>query len=1043
MPLRSLESCARVGLLTIVALLAAASQTFAESPATPIDFSKQIRPLLSNHCYACHGPDEKNREAGLRLDQHASAFGKIESGETAIVAGHPEKSELFRRVTAKDDERMPPAKHAKALKPEEIDLLRKWIAGGADWKDHWAFAPPQRPELPPVANMAWCRNAIDRLVLARLEKEKLAPSPETDPRTLIRRVTLDLTGLPPTPEEVDAFLADKSPAAYEKVVDRLLASPRYGEHMARYWLDAARYGDTHGMHIDNIRSIYPYRDWVIGAFNKNKRFDEFTIEQLAGDLLPNATPDQRVATGFVRCHVSTGEGGSIAEEVQIRNTTDRVVTTSTVFLGLTAGCAVCHDHKFDPLTRKEFYSLSAFFNSTTEGPLDGNAADYGPVVRVTTPQQRKQVEAIEIQIAAVNARISEALAKITAPAATPAPTRNTDGTYEYVWLDDSLPTGAEMHEEGGAAWQFIDAPKDRVFSGTRSMIRTAKGKSQQFFTGADPGLVIGKGDRLFAYIYLDPKNPPQEVMLQWNNGPWDHRAFWGKDLVPFGAVGTPARVSAGPLPEVGRWVRLEVDAARVGFNPGDVVRGLAFTQFDGTVYWDRAGIVTSTPQADTATGTLAAWQKWQRGQNIASLPAEVRAALALDPQKQSAVEQRVLHDYYYRFVSPQTRGQFEPFKKQLTDLEAQRSTLEKSGQATLVMQELPKPREAFDLVRGQYDQHGDKVSRVVPAFLPPLPAHEGEANRLTLARWLVSPGHPLMSRVTVNRFWQQYFGTGIVKTSEDFGSQGDWPSNPQLLDFLATEFIRTGWDVKGLQKLIVMSATYRQSSRVTPQLLERDPENRLLARGPRFRLDGEAVRDVALAVSGLLVDKIGGPPARPYQPDGIWEAVAYTASNTAHYKRDTGEGLFRRSLYTFWKRTAPPPEMVTFDAPSREACACRRPRTNTPLQSLVLLNDVQFFEPARHLAERMITEGGTTDEGRAERGFLLATSRPLKPNELAVLLKVYRRQLEEFQKAPEAVNKLLANGESKVNPALDRAQLAAWTMVANLLLNLDETITKG
>ena len=1023
--------------------LFAATSVQAESPQ--VDYNHQIRPLLSNHCYACHGPDQKSREAGLRLDQKRGALGQTDSGATAIVPGHPEKSEVFRRITTGDaEERMPPVKHGKPLKPADIELIKQWIAEGAHWTEHWSFVSPVRPELPPVSRPEWCRNGVDRFVLARLEQEKLTPSPEADRRTLLRRVTLDLTGLPPTPAEVDSFLADTSPEAYEKVVDRLLASPRYGEHMARYWLDVARYGDTHGMHFDNIRAIWPYRDWVVSAFNGNMPFDKFTIEQLAGDMLPNATREQRVATGFVRCHVSTNEGGSILEEVQVRNTVDRAETTATAFLGLTAGCAVCHDHKYDPLTRKEFYQLYAFFNSTAEKPMDGNVADYAPVERMPTAAQRQQSDELETQITALKTKINEALAQVKPVDATPSatqPTRLADGTYEYVWIDDAVPDGARA-TAAGDPWKFVSEPKEHIFSGAKAMIRTARGQSQHYFESAEPGLTIGEGDKLFAYVYIDPKNPTREVMLQFNSGQWDHRAYWGGDLIDYGTAGTVSRLKQGPLPQSGRWVRLEVSAAAVGLKPGDVITGWAFTQFDGMVYWDRAGIVTREPQGQSAIDSPAAWERRERKRTNGNVPVDVQAALKLEPQKRTSADQKVLQDYYYRYVSASTRKTFEPLNKQLIELEGKRTSLEKSWPATLVMQELPAPQDAFDLDRGQYDKHGDKVARGVPAFLPPLPPHEAAPNRLTLARWLVDPNHPLTARVAVNRFWQQYFGVGIVKTAEDFGSQGDPPSHPQLLDYLATEFVRTGWDVKGLQKVIVMSATYRQSSAVTPQMHERDPENRLLARGPRFRLDGEAVRDTMLSISGLLVDKIGGPPVKPYQPDGLWQAVAYTASNTRVYQRDSGEALYRRSLYTFWKRTAPNPEMVTFDAPSREACVARRPRTNTPLQALVLLNDTPFIEAARHLAERMVNEGGPEPAGRAARGFLLATSRSPTAQESAVLLRVYQQQLSEFRAAPAAAKALLANGESPANKKLDPVELAAWTMTANLILNLDETITK-
>jgi mono/diheme cytochrome c family protein len=859
----------RVHLLALLAplVLASPAPTRADQPRRPaIDFNRQIRPLLSENCFACHGPDDRQRKAKLRLDTKAGAFAELRSGGLALVPGKPDDSELLRRLTTDDPaERMPPPKTGKHLTPEQIALVRQWIAQGAVWSEHWAFVAPRRPAVPRVADAAWPREPPDFFILARLEAAGLRPSPEADCTTLIRRVTLDLTGLPPTPAEVDAFLADATPEAYEKVVDRLLDSSHYGEHMARYWLDAARFGDTHGLHLDNYREMWPYRDWVVRAFNRNQPYDRFLTEQLAGDLLPSPTLDQVVASGFNRCHVTTNEGGSIDEEVYVRNVVDRVDTTGTVFLGLTVGCARCHDHKYDPIRTKDYYQLFAFLNSLDDKPLDGNAARYPPIVKVGTPEQLTALERLQQRAAALRRQIAEEVARV--PYEEPADTAESA---------DSLTAWLRAKEAGGA------------------------------------GL---------------PK----------------------------------------PL------------------------------------------------------------------QAIVKLPAAKRT----EPQKKQ------VRDHFLEHVYAKTRPTFEPLHRQLAEVEKEREKLDKLLPATLVSKELPQPRPAYLLKRGEYDQRGDRVGRDTPAFLPPLPA-DAPRNRFGLAQWLLAPEHPLTARVAVNRLWQQCFGTGLVKTAEDLGSQGEPPSHPELLDWLAVQFREDGWDVKKMLKRLVMSATYRQSARVTPDRLAKDPANRLLARGPRFRLDAETLRDQALAVSGLLVDTVGGPSVKPPQPAGLWEAVGYVTSNTRNFTVDTGRAkVHRRSLYTFWKRTAPPPQMNAFDAPSRESCTVRRERTNTPLQALLLLNETQYVECARALAERVLRESGPAQEDRLTYLFRLATARRPDAREMGELLAALRGHREEYTRDVEAAKKLIAVGETKPDAAFSPGELAAWTMVANLILNLDEMVNKG
>ena len=569
-----------------------------------IDFNRDIRPILSNKCFACHGPDTTKLKGKLRLDVRDIAIKK-----GAVVPGKPAESELVRRINAADaDERMPPAKSNKTLTAAEKDLLKRWIAAGADYKVHWAFVAPERPTVPAIKNAAWPRNAIDHFILARLEQEGLTPSSEAAKTALIRRVTLDLSGLPPTLAEVDAFLKDTSPDAYRKLVDRLLESPRYGEHMARYWLDAARYGDTHGMHLDNYREMFPYRDWVIGAFNRNLPFNRFLVAQLAGDLLPNATLEEKVATGFLRCHVTTNEGGSIAEEVYVRNVQDRVDTNGIVLLGLTFGCAKCHDHKYDPIKQKDYYSIFAFFNNLDGGSMDGNISAPPPIVRMATPEQAAKLADVSKRLAALQTEIKEVALRVKYDTSRDDKLPEEPKRGDYVWLDDGLPKGAKPEAGGGVnvPWRFVAKP-DPVLSGGKAVKLSAKGLNQVVLTDAKPGLTVGAGDQLFAYVWLDPKNPPREIMLQWFSTNWLHRAYWGENLVNFGADNTTERRKMGALPEAGKWVRLEVDAAKVGIKPGTVIKGWAYTQHDGTAFWDKGGLTTRVPQGEQTFDTLSAW----------------------------------------------------------------------------------------------------------------------------------------------------------------------------------------------------------------------------------------------------------------------------------------------------------------------------------------------------------------------------------------------------------------------------------------------------
>jgi mono/diheme cytochrome c family protein len=1035
-------------LLSLPVLLAAmlvASVGYAQTagPAA-IDYNRDVRQILSNNCYACHGPDAAKRQAGLRLDKQETALAALESDGHAIVPGDSGHSKLIARITSSDDEQvMPPPGAGRRLSAPEIATLRKWIDQGAKWKGHWSYLKIERPAVPAVSDAAWPKTPLDRFVLERLEREGLKPAPEADRSTLIRRLSFDVTGLPPTPAEVDAFVADPNPGAYEKLVDRLLASPRYGERMAQKWLDLARYADTNGYHIDNHRDMWRYREWVIDAFNRNLPFDRFTVEQIAGDLLPGATLPQKIASGFHRNVMVNFEGGADPAEYLTKYVVDRVTTTATVFLGTTLACTECHDHKYDPFTQREFYQLFAYFNSVPEQGLDGQKENPKPSIRVASPEQTAKSQEYVRQLAAVEARATAQLAGLTVDSS-PAPLALAALAREYIWVDDAIPEGSTPEgQEKADSWHWVESPGP-VLQGKRASERTAVGTSQHFFTGAKYPLLVGAGDKLVAHVFIDPANPPEQIMVQFNDGgTWEHRAYWGANKIDWGAADSPGRVAQGPLPEAGRWVRLEVDAAAVNLAPGAAVSGWACTQFGGHVFWDKLGIITCSPQGSQIHDHQETWELAEHLRPKSPAPAAVREAIKIAERDRSVEQKTVIRDYFARYFSTKTRAIFDPINAQIEQVQKAQADLEQSLSATMVMEEMSQPRETFVLTRGDFRAKGDKVAPGVPASLPPLPAG-APANRLGLAQWLVDPNHPLVARVTVNRYWQQYFGTGIVKTSEDFGTQGEWPSHPELIDWLASQFIESGWNVKELQKLIVMSAVYRQSSHVDPQVLKHDPYNRLLARGPRFRLDAEMIRDNALAVSGLLDGRIGGPSVSPYQPPGLWEEIGFGDSFTAQsYVQSHGTDLYRRGIYTYWKRALPYPPLVTFDAPNREVCTDVRARTNTPLQALVLLNDPAYVEAARVLAQRIMKEGGASESERIAFAFKLCTARAPQPRELDVLTQVFHAQLSKFKQNPQAATKLIGVGESPRPAGLDAGELAAWTALGNVLLNLDETITKG
>jgi hypothetical protein len=780
---------------------------------------------------------------------------------------------------------------------------------------------------------------------------------------------------------------------------------------------------------------------VIGAFNRNLPFDQFTIEQLAGDQLPDATNEQKIASGFNRCNVTTSEGGAINEEFYFRYAVDRAATTAQTWLAMTAQCAVCHSHKFDPLSQKEFYQLYAFFNMAADPAMDGNKLLTEPVLKYPTPQQKEQMAALDQKAETAKKLLADAVSATVYDDPANSPDATEPKVIEAVWMEDGFPAGAKPQGTPGTPPLMLVANEEMPpASGKLSIKRTAKGLAQDFYEGGVAPFVVPPEGIISVMVRTEAADLPRTIMLQFNVGGWNHRAVWGEEgLIPWGTPGMADHFVAGPLPTAGMWTQLDVPAEKLGLKPGDKITGYAFTQHDGTVYWDRLAVRgTDNPATDPAR-SLAAWLKAGEGKDTQGVPADINKLLKKKEEDRKPGDLTTLREYFLREVCVTTRTTFEPLRKELAALEKERTDLDNAIPATFVMADKPNPRESFVMERGQYNVPGEKVTPGTPAILPPLVAEN--PKRIDLARWLVAPQNPLTPRVTVNRFWQQFFGVGLVKTSGDFGSQGEAPSHPELLDWLAADFRDTGWDMKRLVKMIVTSATWRQSSRATPELLARDPENRLLARAPRLRLNAEAVRDDALFVSGLLVEKLGGKGVKTYQPPNIWEPVGFAGSNTRNYKQDTGEALYRRSIYTFIKRTAPAPFLVNFDGPNREEFCTRRERSNTPLQALQLLNDVQFFEAARVFAQRILTEGGESDEKRLTHAFRMALARPPEPKEAERVRALLDRFLTQYRADVESAKAVIANGESKPGANLDPAELAAWTQVGNLLLNLDENVS--
>jgi len=1032
-----------------------------------LQYNRDVRPILAEYCFACHGPDSAARKANLRLDQRDAA---IEAG--AIVAGNPDDSELIARILTDDpDLLMPPPATKKSLSPEQIAILKRWVANGAAYQPHWSLIVPQKADLPEVENRDWSKNAIDRFVLARLEANSLSPADEADPRTLFRRLHLDVTGLPPNPDDVAKFVADYQSggdSALSAWIDRLMDTPTWGEHRARYWLDAARYGDTHGLHFDNYREMWPYRDWVIRAFNANQPFDDFLVEQLAGDLLPHPTDDQLIATGFQRCNITTNEGGTIDEENLANYAVDRVQTFGWVLLGMTTNCAQCHDHKFDQFSMRDFYSLAAFFRNTTQGPKDGNVADgRGPILVVPSAADRPRWKALPEEIAAAAAlrdsRRKEARTNFDTWLATVTP--------EQIGKDvptDGLSLHLPLNEGEGQTIQVLGDAEPRQIDNAVAWVKGGPAGAAPTFK-PNATLEIGEAgnferDAAFsfgAWVKAAKNNTQAGIIARMDEQAqhrgwdlWQNGAGFGTHIIDAWPDNGMKVVTKNNVVKAGKWQHLFVTYDGSG-KPAGVkifVDGREQpTRVEKDTLKADASIRTSTPLriGQRSQGAIfdggsvqdvRIYDRQLSGADVQAIAgnASLQALLAVEASARTPQQTNQLFEHFLNHID----ADYPQLASEVARLETEREAIRSRSPVTHIQQEKPdSPAMAQILMRGAYDKPIEDVSAATPAALHTMP-EDAPPNRLGLARWVIDPRNPLTARVTVNRFWQQLFGTGIVATAEDLGVAGAAPTHPELLDWLAVEFQSTGWDVRRMFKLMLMSATYRQSAQVSPDKLEKDSDNKLLSRGPRFRMDAEMVRDYALASSGLLSSKMYGPGTKPYQPEGIWDIVGLPGGNTRNYVQDKGENLYRRSLYNFWKRMAPPPNLEAFNAPSREVCAVRRERTNTPLQALVTLNDPQFVEAARHLAEQTLQRDGTTFESRLQFISQRLLGRHLRSEEIAIAQATFNDLKTYYSEHEDDAQQLLAVGESATREELDGKEVAAWTMLVNQLMNLDEVLNK-
>lgn len=1055
--------------LQLVCLLTVALHISGDVRAADVpEYNRDILPILAENCFACHGADTGSREADLRLDQRDAA---LDAG--AIVSGNPDDSELIARVMTDDpDLIMPPVDSKKTLSAEQKQQLAAWITAGAEYQSHWSFIAPERPEPPQPDSSDWVKNEIDQFVLAKLDDAGLAPAAESDPHTLFRRLHLDITGLPPSPEDVRAFAEDfsgRGDEALSEWIDRLMSSTAWGEHRARYWLDAARYGDTHGLHFDNYREMWPYRDWVIRAFNANQPFDQFTVEQIAGDLLPDPTDEQLIATGFQRCNITTNEGGTIDEENLAVYAADRVQTFGWVYLGLTTNCGQCHDHKFDPFTMHDYYSLAAYFRNTTQLAKDGNVKDgRGPVLVVPNEEDRPRWDALSDEV-------KTALARRAA--------RKNEVLPEFdQWLASLTPESLDQR-----------IPKEDLqvhlplTEGQGSVVKSVCEPGQEFTAAGDvkwipdgrlgPAPVITKDSTLNLGTAGDFERDEEFSFGAWvrtarNNADGaiiarmdEQDAFRGWDLSQFKNTFQVHLVSQWPENAI------RVEAQREAVKPGEwhhvfvtwdgsgKANGLriyidgerARLKIDKNALQEDASIRTETPLRigqrsqrklfkDGAVQDFRIYERMLSAEDVQSLAGDVplKVLIATPADQRSPQQQQAVLDYYLHTVDTA----YKELDEQVAKLETEKKEIQARSAVTHIQRErADSPAMANILMRGAYDKPGDEVQATTPAALHPL-ADGAPANRLGLAEWVIDPANPLTARVTVNRFWQELFGQGLVVTPEDFGVMGAKPSHPELLDWLAVDFRESGWDVKQFFKRILMSATYRQSAVTTPQKLEKDRDNMLLSRGPRFRMDAEMVRDYALSASGLLSAKMYGPGVKPYQPGGIWDIVGLPGGNTREYVQDTGEGLYRRSLYSFWKRMAPPPNLEAFNAPSREVCTVRRERTNTPLQALVTLNDPQFVEAARLLAQRALATAGGNDDQVLDYIVQRVLCRSVSDEEKRLIMAAHQDLAEYYQSSPQDAEALTTVGETAAEDSMDAVQLATWTMVCNQVMNLDEVLCK-
>lgn len=956
-----------------------------------VQFNRDIRPLLSSKCYHCHGPDEGDREADLRLDKVEEDL--AERG--VIVPGKPDESELIRRIVSDDaDEVMPPPDAKMELTEEEISLLQRWVKQGGEFEGHWAFITPRDIQVPIMdGRESPRRNEIDHFVQKQLKERGLTPSPEADRRTLIRRATFDLWGLPPTPEAIQEFLNDDRPDAYEHLIDRLLDSPRYGERMTLAWMDAARYGDTSVFHADGPRDMWPWRDWVLRAYNTNMPFDQFTLEQLAGDLLEQPTTDQMVATGFNRNHGTTDEGGAIDEEYRVEYIVDRVKTTSMVWLGLTMECAQCHDHKYDPISQEDYYRFFAFFNQTPEKGMQTRNGNAEPRVLVPTDVQQTKLSDLDRNVA----REEDAFVGLTP-----------DKAAVTEWIEKHLQKQAEpvygtWHQIGPFKAKSRDEAFGKKFGPEKKLDLDKEYGELAWAERADwkDGNVYqfeysAEGDTTYLYRTIEAVEPTQ---LDLSLGSDDTITVW-------------------------------VNSKRVHNNKTN--RGAAPDQDKITISL-KPGKNDLLMKVCNGTGETGFYFK----AGSATLPNDIQEAIELAEEKRSDEQRKKVEEHFKAKVWHEGVEQ----QQRVADAKKARDDFKKSIPTVMVMKDMSKPRMTYILDRGDYasPKKDQAVRAKPPSFLPQFPEADME-SRLGLAKWLTSDDHPLTARVAINRYWTQLFGRGIVSTVADFGSQGAWPSHPELLDYLARDFVASGWDVKRMIRKIVTSHAYRQSSAVTPDHLQKDPLNTLLARSPRLRLPAEFIRDNALSVAGLLVERVGGPGVKPYQPPGLWNEVSLDGN--VRFVQDHGDKLYRRTMYTYWKRSSPQPAMMTFDVPTREKCVIQRQRTNTPLQALVTLNDDQFVEAARCFAERLLESDCDCAETRLDMAFELATGRPADAVRRDLLLELLQTEKNNYEKDAEAATSLLTIGEADRNESLNSAEHAAWTIVASAILNLDETLNK-